>query len=357
MRIFDEIIELFIVVATLENRFVSCRDLNKRIKNELDLGCCKSNVAKIRRKVGFKYLWSIKTEKLSEHHINARYEFAKQIQKDPCFDLPWIVSDESSFIMNPMPRKLYRFTGENSAPVFQSFSGYPKKIMVWGAIGPNYKSPLVWIKGKTDSEAYCNALESKSIFPNLHEQFPQGFIFQQDGARPHTSRFTLKYLEEKNAKLIPNGCGWPASSPDLSPIEHVWGYIEHRLVTETLQNETQLFAAVEDIWNNIPMTMIGNFMDGFKPGIYVVEDLHGASLARHADMIRMYQRNGIASRPEALLLRDIHTIPQGLVEQMRRKLDQVVETLHADNAYIAKMDALRLLTQEADILNRQLVRP
>ncbi|GFU22642.1 uncharacterized protein TNCV_1305101 [Trichonephila clavipes] len=40
-----------------------------------------------------------------------------------------------------------------------------------------------------------------------------GAIYQQDNARPHTAR-----LSQNVFKFLP----WPARSPDLSPIEHVW---------------------------------------------------------------------------------------------------------------------------------------
>jgi hypothetical protein len=134
--LFGPAIRQFILTRTLKDRFISCRKLSKLIESIFQETCCKSKVAEIRKSLGLLQLWAKKTEKLDESHINARYAFAQRIQRLPCFELPWIISDESSFVLCHQHRKLYRFRGENSEAVFQEFAGYPIKCMVWGAIGP-----------------------------------------------------------------------------------------------------------------------------------------------------------------------------------------------------------------------------
>ena len=46
-------------------------------------------------------------------------------------------------------------------------------------------------------------------------------MFQQDGARAHTSKATIAWLDANIKHYIPLE-DWPPNSPDLSPIENVW---------------------------------------------------------------------------------------------------------------------------------------
>ncbi|GFV59881.1 transposable element Tc1 transposase [Trichonephila clavipes] len=70
-----------------------------------------------------------------------------------------------------------------------------------------------------------------------------GLTFQQDNARPHTTRVAMNCLTAH--QTLP----WLARSPNLSPIEHVWDMRGRRL--HLPRNVDGLTRKLEQIWQEI----------------------------------------------------------------------------------------------------------
>ena len=78
----------------------------------------------------------------------------------------------------------------------------------------------------------------------------------------HGARIITAYLNENNIPVLP----WPANSPDMSPIEHVWDEMKRRLrdLENPPQNRQQLQVALVNIWNEIPQAFHGNLVRGMR---------------------------------------------------------------------------------------------
>ncbi|GFT90560.1 DDE_3 domain-containing protein [Trichonephila clavipes] len=64
-------------------------------------------------------------------------------------------------------------------------------------------------------------------------------IFQQDNARPHTARVSQNFL--RHFQTLP----WPANSPDLSLVQHVWDQLKRHMLSCHSVHDLEL--AVSDL--------------------------------------------------------------------------------------------------------------
>ncbi|GFY36377.1 transposable element Tc3 transposase [Trichonephila clavipes] len=142
----------------------------------------------------------------------------------------FVFSDETRFNLWHHDGRIgvRRYAGERHIPecIIERHSRRTPGVMVWGAIAYHGRSQLLRIVGNLNSTRYINEVLQPRAIPFL--QGSSGAVFQQDNARPHVAKTVKSYLDSKQVQLLP----WPAYSPDMSSIEHVWDIVGGRFARD-----------------------------------------------------------------------------------------------------------------------------
>jgi hypothetical protein len=101
--------------------------------------------------------------------------------------------------------------------------------MVWGAIGPHYKSPLISVKGSMNALEYQNIIRQSGVIEDMDRRYGKhSWVCQEDGASPDRAKSTRQFLAPQCMTLA-SGLHWPAHRPDLNVIANVWAIVKSEI--------------------------------------------------------------------------------------------------------------------------------
>ncbi len=162
-----------------------------------------------------------------------------------------LFSDESKFCIsfgNKGP-KVWRKSGEAQNPCcLKSSVKFPQSVMIWAAMSSAGVGPLCFLKSTVNAAIYQEILEH-FMLPSADKLYGDAdFIFQQDLAPAHTAKGTKSWFNDHGVTVL----DWPANSPDLNPIENLWGIVKRKMRDTRPNNADELKVTVKETWASIP---------------------------------------------------------------------------------------------------------
>ncbi|GFY23730.1 transposable element Tcb1 transposase [Trichonephila clavipes] len=187
-------------------------------------------------------------------------------------------------------------------------------VLVYGGISIDGRTDLYIIRdGPLTARRYRDEILRPIVVPYA-AAIGDNFILIDDNCRPHRANLVEDFLFEEGIVRME----WPACSPDMNPIEHVWDALGRRVAgrqppPQTLQ---ELERALLEEWDRIPQLVINSLIDSMPQRAPTKESFLSLEMG-DLDVLE----NGLPS------VRTRTTFaPEGGIEQMVEEMSATRET-------------------------------
>ncbi len=179
---------------------------------------------------------------LNQRQRQKRLTWAKEKKKS-------VVQSKFCISFGNQGPRVWRKSGEAQNPCcLKSSVKFPQSVMIWAAMSSAGVGPLCFLKSTVNAAIYQEILEH-FMLPSADKLYGDAdFIFQQDLAPAHTAKGTKSWFNDHGVTVL----DWPANSPDLNPIENLWGIVKRKMRDTRPNNADELKATVKETWASIP---------------------------------------------------------------------------------------------------------
>ena len=178
----------------------------------------------------------IKRPQLTLRHRHALFDWSYD-------HLGW--SDEGRFCY-ALPTVVQGFGANETLHFRTAFGG--GGVTVWGCFSFDCEYVL---DGNLTGQKYRDNVLAPCVVPLFDNiALADRPMFMDDNARPHRARIAQHFLQQEAVQTIP----WPAMSPEMKPIEHVWDFIGRKINQRIpkCQNIDELRTAILQEWQQFP---------------------------------------------------------------------------------------------------------
>lgn len=242
----------------------------KRELEDCDVYVCRQTVINTLKREGYSSYVAARKPQLTKKHKERRLKWAKDHVNwtdDQWKNVMW--SDESKFTAGGhagAPRVIrkegQRYDAKNVVSTTKWGVG---SVMVWGCFWGGGFGPLWFFEKSVDQDEYIDCLSKNYIhWANaLSEEVRRDFILQEDGASIHTGTYSTWW---KKRWLIKSFDYWPAQSPDLNPIENVWGLFKNRVGKRRseVKSVEKLKEVLREEWDKLSVEYAEKLVGGMK---------------------------------------------------------------------------------------------
>ncbi len=177
-----------------------------------------------------------------------------------------IWSDEKKFNLDgPDGYNCYWHDLRKESLIFSRRTFDGGSVMVWCSACKITKLCLYFLEGTLTGGYYVSLLNSK-LLPMLPSGVREKYCFQQDGASAHRAVVTKQFLQSSNIRVLP----WPARSPDMNPMENVFGWLSKEVYAggKTYETKEDLKIGIRSAWDRLTPELMSKFAGNLPERIF-----------------------------------------------------------------------------------------
>ncbi len=257
-----------------ENRHASSLQLSKEVESQTGVTISRDTIRRTLQRNGMHGCRPRKKPLLKPRHKKARLEFARaHADKDEDYWDSILWSDETKINVFGTDgfKTVWRRKGEEykekcMVPTVKHGGG---SVIMWGCMSAAGVGELHFIDGIMNSQMYCSILKEKML-PSLRALGHRA-LFQHDNDPKHTSKATVGFLKKNRVKVIQ----WPSMSPDLNPIEQIWGILKRQVEHHSPSSIQSLKEVILEEWKKIDLAKCRQLVHSMPRRLGAVIKNHG----------------------------------------------------------------------------------
>lgn len=251
----------YLRLQVLRNRHTTAVEARNRLQQATGVNVSERTVRRRLRGVQLFSRRPATGPRLEPLHRRARLHFALLHQQ--WTQQQWqavLFTDEKRFgLRSPDGReRVWRRAGERFSPItFSSRTAFDGgSVMAWAGVSTDARTELYVIEnGTLTADRYIMEVLENHVVP-FAPFVGDGFYLIHDNARAHTARCVQQYLHAVGINTL----NWPARSPDLNPIEHVWDMLARNVRQRAPETLQQLRVMLHEEWERIPQESISRII-------------------------------------------------------------------------------------------------
>lgn len=277
-RVLDKHDEKYISRLASTGKASTGTQISQELQNYAGISASPRTIMRALNRCGIKSRYKKKKPQLSKTHRRRRREF--EISHRHWSETDWdrvLWSDETKICLTGSDGRERTLVAQGESLRNHNITPTKKfgggSIMIWACMFTRGVGFLCRVDGGVDAPMYLNILRGELMQTlRYYHLSKQEIIFQQDNASCHTARLVKDWFDESGMQVM----SWPAQSPDLNPIEHLWDHLKKEIRKGPQPNSLdELWERIQDKWEAISADTCKNLVRSMSRRLEAVRKAKG----------------------------------------------------------------------------------